>query len=1010
MASQPRINSALVAAIRMAKLSKSTIAGPTEVHQYKQNEDRPDKAYTTERAQKAGKANAASGKIFVTVPPDHFGPIPAENDPQRHQGVLVGECWEDRMECRQWGAHLPHVSGIAGQSGYGAQSVALSGGYQDDEDHGEWFLYTGSGGRDLSGNKRTNKDQSFDQKFEKMNEALRVSCKKGYPVRVVRSHKEKRSSYAPEKGVRYDGVYRIEKCWRKPGIQGFKVCRYLFVRCDNEPAPWTSDEYGDRPRPLPSVKELKDKKLKDITDTTDRKESPSWDFDEEDGRWKWKKPPPLSQKRRVETGNPEDWKRSRKIIRQAQNSSVRDKLLKEFSCLICSQVMSLPITTPCGHNFCKVCLEGAFAGKTLVRERSRGGRTLRSQKNIMLCPSCPTDISDFLQNLQVNRELMDVIESLKCKTEEIAEDPVADLSEEENSDPADETEAERACKRKKVDTNPEGVKEAEGAQKEDSPSSTLQIQTSDEDLKDSESGNQGKSHQPIAINPFIGVNSGSYEANKGKMLGVGPPNGLDIGNVSGNKVGPKLGRWKRWAKDGVQMESGLEDKVQLGKRTVLVEVGFDSRDSKLAKVDERLRGASNVISTAYYPDIIFLIETKTDRFRMENVRVKLGFSGDFNEILDESEKLGGVQRLSAQIHEFRSTSDDYGLQDIAFVSTSLSPSSFFFFEKCWADSADCAKIVKEAWSKSGNQNNIQGLVSSIRSLASIKSGYHLEMSLGLNPRPLGLSLNDSWWKYLWRIKIPAEVKLLLWRASHDWVPVYCNLAKRADPGGISLKNVPWIPPKGNLFKVNTDVAIDAGVGRVGFGIIIRDMEGSVMASSLQLVRSASTRQSFKVSASNFKGSKVIAGIVHHLDFRSPPYVRVDLFRFRSQRRLVVQTSDGDSEVKGYASGRKLMILILKLRRMPRHGSTRSRKNQVAADEEDSPSSILQIPSSDEISEKAGGVKDDLPNPAIECEEAERACKRKKADDTEAVKESEGAQKEDSPYSTLQIQSSDEDLY
>lgn len=36
---------------------------------------------------------------------------------------------------------------------------------------------------------------------------------------VGRSHKEKRSSYAPEKGVRYDGVYRIEKCWRKVGVQ-----------------------------------------------------------------------------------------------------------------------------------------------------------------------------------------------------------------------------------------------------------------------------------------------------------------------------------------------------------------------------------------------------------------------------------------------------------------------------------------------------------------------------------------------------------------------------------------------------------------------------------------------------------------------------------------------------------------------------------------------------------------------------------------------------------------------
>lgn len=34
-----------------------------------------------------------------------------------------------------------------------------------------------------------------------------------------RSHKEKRSNYAPEAGVRYDGVYRIEKCWRKVGQQ-----------------------------------------------------------------------------------------------------------------------------------------------------------------------------------------------------------------------------------------------------------------------------------------------------------------------------------------------------------------------------------------------------------------------------------------------------------------------------------------------------------------------------------------------------------------------------------------------------------------------------------------------------------------------------------------------------------------------------------------------------------------------------------------------------------------------
>ena len=46
----------------------------------------------------------------------------------RAQGVQVGDWWRDRLHCRQWGAHFPHVAGIAGQSGRGAQSVVLSGG------------------------------------------------------------------------------------------------------------------------------------------------------------------------------------------------------------------------------------------------------------------------------------------------------------------------------------------------------------------------------------------------------------------------------------------------------------------------------------------------------------------------------------------------------------------------------------------------------------------------------------------------------------------------------------------------------------------------------------------------------------------------------------------------------------------------------------------------------------------------------------------------------------------
>ena len=41
--------------------------------------------------------------------------------------------------------------------------------------------------------------------------------------------------------MRYDGIYRIARAYRKPGAQRQLVCRYLFVRCDNEPAPWSSE-------------------------------------------------------------------------------------------------------------------------------------------------------------------------------------------------------------------------------------------------------------------------------------------------------------------------------------------------------------------------------------------------------------------------------------------------------------------------------------------------------------------------------------------------------------------------------------------------------------------------------------------------------------------------------------------------------------------------------------------------------------------------------------------------
>jgi E3 ubiquitin-protein ligase UHRF1 len=72
----------------------------------------------------------------------------------------------------------------------------------------------------------------------------------------------------------------------------------------------------------------------------------------------------------------------------------------------------------------------------------------------MECPSCTTDISDFLQNPQVNRELMDVIEKLQSVEEE-------DTKEDEGCSEAEvsngETEENGGCKRKETETDEKPV-------------------------------------------------------------------------------------------------------------------------------------------------------------------------------------------------------------------------------------------------------------------------------------------------------------------------------------------------------------------------------------------------------------------------------------------------------------------------------------------------------------------------------------------------------------------------
>eukprot|EP00878_Enallax_costatus_P002906 GHUV01003100.1.p1 GENE.GHUV01003100.1~~GHUV01003100.1.p1 ORF type:complete len:864 (+),score=393.39 GHUV01003100.1:552-3143(+) len=453
----PRINTLLTHAIRCAKQGIKSDA-PKSYNRIA-DDSRPAEAFTTERAVRNGRANAASGRIMVNVPGDWFGPILPEHDSTNGKGVQVGDWWKDRLDCRQWGAHFPHVAGIAGQSSRGAQSVVLSGGYEDDHDEGEWFLYTGSGGRDLSGNKRTNKEQSFDQTFENMNKALKISCLRGLPVRVVRSYKEKRSSYAPstETPVRYDGIYRILRCWRKKGAQGFLMCRYLFVRCDNAPAPWTSDETGDTIRL--DIPDLAAKEIQQAQGQVfEMAENPYWDYNKEAGQWCWAKEQPPSGK--VPGGGDA-------IKKLKKKASAHDRLLKEFSCGLCKGVLDQPLSMPCGHNFCRECLDKRFAdleaaasGGSKALKEAKPARSLRQRKVPKPCPTCKTDIADFMAHAAVNTEmdglikrLQEAAEKARQQVEEEAQQlkdgtgskgEAADAGDDDEADDAEQQEEEQA--------------------------------------------------------------------------------------------------------------------------------------------------------------------------------------------------------------------------------------------------------------------------------------------------------------------------------------------------------------------------------------------------------------------------------------------------------------------------------------------------------------------------------------------------------------------------------------
>jgi len=123
------------------------------------------------------------------------------------------------------------MHGISGAAAEGADSIVVSGGYEDDRDYGDYIIYTGAGGRDQATGK-----QIADQEFTAQNLALVKSESEGFPIRVTRGSGGE-PTYSPEIGFRYDGLFRVEESWRERGVSGFYVCRYRLVQLNDEGTP-----------------------------------------------------------------------------------------------------------------------------------------------------------------------------------------------------------------------------------------------------------------------------------------------------------------------------------------------------------------------------------------------------------------------------------------------------------------------------------------------------------------------------------------------------------------------------------------------------------------------------------------------------------------------------------------------------------------------------------------------------------------------------------------------------
>jgi hypothetical protein len=110
-------------------------------------------------------------------------------------GIRVGQQFVERRELYDLHVHRHLQAGISGTKADGSDSIVVSGGYVDDEDHGDWIVYPGHGG-----NAGSSRRQVAHQSIDTAGDASLIRSRaQGLPVRVIRRKHISNSSDCPSR-------------------------------------------------------------------------------------------------------------------------------------------------------------------------------------------------------------------------------------------------------------------------------------------------------------------------------------------------------------------------------------------------------------------------------------------------------------------------------------------------------------------------------------------------------------------------------------------------------------------------------------------------------------------------------------------------------------------------------------------------------------------------------------------------------------------------------------------